>query len=258
MERQPIIAGNWKMHMTVAEGMSLAKAITDWYSTYPARDGVEVVVGPSFTSLSAIQGALEGSGVALSAQNCHWAEKGAYTGEAAPSQLADVGCKYVIVGHSERRTLFGETDEGVGRKARSLIDVGLIPIICVGETLEQRESGTTEKVVSRQVQAALDPLTADEVARSVVAYEPVWAIGTGRTASPGQAQEMHDTIRRRIGGQHGADAAKKVRILYGGSVKPDNVGPLMTQPDIDGALVGGASLKAQSFNQLIGFRERMS
>jgi triosephosphate isomerase len=185
--------------------------------------------------------------VGLGAQNMHWEAEGAFTGEVSPVHLRDAGCTHVILGHSERRQLFGETDEGVERKARAAFAHGLTPIVCVGETLAERESGRTMEVVERQLERALRGLTSAQVATGVIAYEPVWAIGTGRNATPGQAQEVHAALRRLAARSHGEPAAAAVRILYGGSVKPDNAGALMAQPDVDGALVGGASLDAGSF-----------
>jgi triosephosphate isomerase len=250
--RRPIIAGNWKMHLGIAESLALASEVRDRCSRFRDRD---VVLAPPFTALHAVKERLGDSRILLAAQDCHWASQGAYTGEVSPSQLADVGCAYVIVGHSERRQYFGETDEWVSRKVRSLHDQGLTPIICIGETLEQREAGHTLSVVGTQLEAALAALSGDEARRSVVAYEPVWAIGTGRTATPAQAQEVHAAIRRMVAKRFDADVAEAVRIQYGGSVKPENAAELLTQPDIDGALVGGASLKADSFIRIVSFRE---
>ncbi len=250
MTRRPIIAGNWKMHLTVAEGLALASEIRNRCARFR---GVDVVVAPGAASLYPICQRLADSPIGVAAQNCHHAAQGAYTGELSPVQLADVGCGYVIVGHSERRQLFGETDEGVGKKARALHDHGLTPIVCVGETLVERDAGRTLEVVLRQLDAALGSLRPEEIAASVVAYEPVWAIGTGRTATPAQAQEIHAALRTRLVALAGETVAQKVRIQYGGSVKPDNIRDLMSQPDIDGALVGGASLTADSFTRIVAF-----
>lgn len=252
MSRKPIIAGNWKMNLTVAEGLALATEIRNRCGRF--RD-VDVVVGPPATALWPIAQRLEGGTIGVAAQNCHWAEKGAFTGELSPVQLAEVGCRYVIIGHSERRHIFGETDDGVGKKARALHDHGLTPIICVGETLDEREAGATTSVVLRQLKAAVADLSDDEAKASVVAYEPVWAIGTGRTASPEQAQEVHAAIRGWLGERFGDAVAHEIRIQYGGSVKPANVAELMAQTDIDGALVGGASLTADSFAKIVAFNE---
>lgn len=250
--RRPIIAGNWKMNLTIAEGLALASAVRDRCARFR---GIDVVVGPAAMALHPIIKRLEGSPIGVAAQNCHWEEQGAYTGELSPAQLADVGCTHVIVGHSERRTLFGETDEGVGKKARALHDRGVVPIVCVGETLDEREAGRTMAVVERQLAAALAPLSADELPGTVIAYEPVWAIGTGKTATPEQAQEVHAFIRGQLRKTAGDAIAERVRIQYGGSVKPANIRALMAQPDIDGALVGGASLDADSFARIVAYEE---
>ncbi len=252
MKRRPIIAGNWKMNLTVAEGQALATEIRNLCAR--ARE-VEVVLGPPYTALWAVGQRIGETAIGLAAQNCHAAVSGAYTGELSVGQLAEVGCRYIIVGHSERRQLFGETDEGVGQKARAIFDGGLRPIVCVGETLEEREAGRTVEVVLRQLDAGLGQLEPGEIAETVVAYEPVWAIGTGRTATPNQAQEVHAALRARITETAGRDIADRVRIQYGGSVKPANVDELMAQPDIDGALVGGASLKADSFARIVHFKK---
>jgi triosephosphate isomerase len=254
MARRPIIAGNWKMHLSIAESLALASEVRDRCSRFRDRD---VVVAPAFSALYAVKERLADSRIQVAAQNCHWAAQGAYTGEVSPTQLEDLGCTYVIVGHSERRQFFGETDEWVSRKVRSLHDHGLMPIICIGETLEQREAGETMNVVGTQLEAALAALSGDEARTSVVAYEPVWAIGTGRNATPAQAQEVHAAIRRLIAKRFDASIADAVRIQYGGSVKPENAAELLTQPDIDGALVGGASLKADSFTRIVSFREEL-
>ncbi|MEE2756184.1 MAG: triose-phosphate isomerase [Myxococcota bacterium] len=252
MNRRPIMAGNWKMNLSIADGVALASTIRDRCGRY--RD-IDVVLAPQAMMIWPIVKRLEGSSVQVAAQNCHWADKGAFTGELAPAQIKEAGCAYTIVGHSERRQLFGETDEAVGQKARSLHDHGVIPIICIGETLDQRESEQTINVVSQQLLTAISDLNDDEVAASVIAYEPVWAIGTGRTATPAQAQEVHRNIREIISRHHGESVAQRVRIQYGGSVKPNNVRDLMAEHDIDGALVGGASLTADSFVQIVAHRE---
>jgi len=248
--RRPLIAGNWKMYKTVAEAVALATDVRDG----GRREGIEVLVAPPFTALSSVAQALRGSHLLLGAQNMHWENEGAFTGEVSPLMLRDVGCTHVILGHSERRQLFGETDDGVARKAKAALAHSLTPIVCVGETLAERESGRTMEIVERQVERALRELTADQVATLVIAYEPVWAIGTGRNATPEQAQEVHAFIRKRVSASHGEPVAVAVRILYGGSVKPDNVGPIMAQTDVDGALVGGASLTAASFLKLVQYR----
>jgi triosephosphate isomerase len=247
--RRPLIAGNWKMHKTLREAVSLVEEIREELAKTPAR--ADVLVAPPFTALHAVAQFLRGSSIAIAAQNMHWEKEGAFTGEVSPVMLADLGVSHVILGHSERRHLFGESDEAVGRKARAAFDNGLVPIVCVGETLAERESDRTLEVVERQLERGLRQLTPDEAARGVVAYEPVWAIGTGVTATPAQAQEVHAFIRRRIAVSHGDAVAAQVRILYGGSVKPDNIASLMDEADLDGALVGGACLKADSFLQII-------
>lgn len=248
--RRPLIAGNWKMHKTIAEAVALVGEIKEGVAAGSAAD---VLVAPPFTALESVGRATAGSPVALAGQNMHWDGQGAQTGEVSPLMLKDVGCSHVILGHSERRQLFGESDEGVARKARAAWDNGLVPVLCVGETLAERESGATLQVVEKQLDAALAKLTPDEAAASVVAYEPVWAIGTGLSATPDQAQEVHQSIRRRVSHSHGEAVSKALRILYGGSVKPANVADIMRQADIDGALVGGACLEAGSFLQIIRY-----
>jgi triosephosphate isomerase len=247
--RRYVYVGNWKMYKTVPEAVALAREIRAGLEERPVED--EVVVCPPFTALPAVGEALKGSRVRMGGQNMHWEKEGAFTGEVSPVMLADLGVSHVILGHSERRHIFGETDEAVGRKARAAFDNGLLPIACVGETLAERESDRMLEVVERQLERALRQLTPDEAARAVVAYEPVWAIGTGKTATPAQAQEVHAFIRKRIAVSHGDAVAASVRILYGGSVKPDNIASLMDEGDVDGALVGGACLKADSFLQII-------
>jgi triosephosphate isomerase len=250
--RTPLIAGNWKMNKNTVEAVALATEI---------RAGAEgatadVLVAPPFTALALVAKALEDSEVFLAGQNMHSELSGAYTGEISPPMLKDVGCTHVILGHSERRQYFEETDEGVAKKTRVALDNDLLPISCVGETLQERESGKTMDVVGRQVDAILEAVSADEATKVVIAYEPVWAIGTGKVATPEQAQEVHAFIRQRVGEVHGQKVADDLRILYGGSVKPDNVKGLMALPDVDGALVGGASLKADSFLKLVRFDQQ--
>jgi triosephosphate isomerase len=249
--RRYLIAGNWKMFKTISEGLALVDEIRAGRAAQPAE--VDVLVAPPFTALRAIAESLGDSGIALGAQNMHFEREGAFTGEVSPTMLKDVGCSHVILGHSERRQHFGETDEGVGRKARAAFDHGLIPILCVGETLNEREASRTLEVVERQVERALRSLTPEEATRAVIAYEPVWAIGTGLAATPEQAQEVHAFIRQLVSRSHGEEVAAAQRILYGGSVKPNNAKELMSQADIDGALVGGACLKSESFLQIIRF-----
>jgi triosephosphate isomerase (TIM) len=250
MARTPILAGNWKMHKTRQDAADLANALAASVGTYQQA---EVVLCPTFTSLESVANAIRGTRIKLGAQNCHWEDQGAFTGEISPPMLKDAGCEYVIIGHSERRQFFGETDEGINKKAQALYKHGLTPIICVGETLEQREGNKTSDVVSTQVRGCLAGLPADKVAASVIAYEPVWAIGTGKTASKEQAQEVHALIRGLLAELYSKDVADQVRIQYGGSVKPQNVRELMQQPDIDGALVGGASLEPESFAAIVKF-----
>lgn len=248
--RKVLVAANWKMHKTPGETVSFMDAIQK--ETGPCEDR-EVVIAPPFTALAAAKQALRQKGYGISAQNCHWEEKGAFTGEIAPVMLKDIGCDYVLVGHSERRHLFGETDEMIRKKAAAVFKAGMIPIVCVGEMLDAREAGKTFDVVGTQVSEALNGLGPDQAAKTVIAYEPVWAIGTGKTATPQQAQEVHAFIRERIASLYDKEVANRIRILYGGSVKPDNVDALMSEPDIDGTLVGGASLEVSSFKRLIQF-----
>lgn len=248
--RKPIIAGNWKMHMTVPEALELASGLLPSCS---GKTGVEVVLGPPFTALHAVGGAIKGSGIALAAQNMHWEPKGAFTGEVSPAMLKDAGCAYVIIGHSERRQFFGETDATVNKKLAAAYSNGLIPIMCVGETLDERERGDAFKVIETQLSGGLKDVGPKQAEGTVIAYEPVWAIGTGKTATPRQAQEVHAIIRGWLRKTYGDAVAAKIRIQYGGSVKPDNVKELMACEDIDGALVGGASLKADSFSSLVNF-----
>lgn len=251
MQRKPIIAGNWKMNNTITEAVQLVTALKRELFD---ENQVEVVVCPTFTSLSAIAELIEGSQIVLGAQNIFWEAKGAYTGEIAPNMLLDVGCTYVIIGHSERRKYFGETDESVNKKIKAALANGLHPIICVGETKEQREQGVTKDVIKTQISGALVDIKSEDILKSVIAYEPVWAIGTGLNATPEQAEEVHDYIRNTLlKEKYDETVANKIRIQYGGSVKPDNVKSLMAQPDIDGALVGGASLKVDSFTKLVRY-----
>jgi triosephosphate isomerase len=240
-----LVAGNWKMHKTLAEARDLARDIVRGVG---AGAACEVVLAPPYTALAAVAQEIQGSPVKLAAQNTFWEEKGAFTGAISPVMLKDVGCTYVIIGHSERRQHFGETDATVNRRVKAALAAGLIPMVCVGETLEQREAGKTLEVVAAQVRGGLAGLPADKRGVLVIAYEPVWAIGTGRTATPAQAQEVHAFIRSLLPEVLGTTA---IRILYGGSVTPENAADLMAQPDLDGALVGGASLKADSFLKII-------
>ena len=236
------------MHKTVSQAVALADELRELVK---GVQGVEIVVAPPFTALYPVAQRLKGSNIMLSAQDCFWEDEGAYTGEISPPMLADVGCAYCIVGHSERRHIFGEGNDAVAKKARALLAHGISPIVCVGETLEERERGDAVEVVGSQLQGSLEGLSPEDMTRVVVAYEPVWAIGTGKTATPHQAQEMHAFIREWLRKRFGEDIASSIYILYGGSVKPENIRGLMAMEDIDGALVGGASLKASSFAQII-------
>lgn len=251
--RRYVFAGNWKMHKTVAEAVALARALREDLERDATRH--EVVVVPPFTALAAVHDVLRGSALALGGQDMHWEREGAFTGGISPVMLRDAGCSHVILGHSERRHLFGETDEAVGRKARAAFDHGLTPVACMGETLRERESNRTLEVVERQVGAALGSLRPEEVARMAIAYEPVWAIGTGRVATPEQAQEVQAFLRQRVAVSHGDAPARDVRILYGGSVTPANTPDIMAQADVDGVLVGGASLEEESFLGIVNYRQ---
>ncbi len=250
--RKPVIAGNWKMYKTTGESVDTALALK---SLVANANHCEVVIAPVFTALKTVADRLEGSNIGVAAQDCSTEpEEGAHTGEVAAFMLRDVGVSYVIVGHSERRQFYFETDTMVRRKVQAAITSGLTAIMCMGESLEQRDQGIAERVVSGQLSGGLSGLTASDLDRIIVAYEPVWAIGTGRTATPEQAQEMHAFIRRVFAERHSESAAQALRILYGGSVKPDNISGLMAQPDIDGALVGGASLVAESFARIVNYK----
>lgn len=243
------MAANWKMHKTVGEALAFVEA---FLPRVRGVDGIEIVLAPPFTALDRTGEALAGSGVALAAQDCHAEHFGAFTGEISATMLEDLGCTYAIVGHSERRTLCGETDTEVAGKAATLLRHGIRPIVCVGESLREREEGRAFDRVGEQVDKSLASVPADKASEIVVAYEPIWAIGTGRTASPADAQEMHAFVRECLAKRFG-DGAHGVRIQYGGSVKPENVYALMAQPDIDGALVGGASLDPESFAKIVCF-----
>src|SRR5512147_2689411 len=250
-KRKPIIAGNWKMNKTTAEARELATKLAPLVSG--ARDR-EIVLAPTFTALQTVSEAIKGTNMALAAQNLHWEEKGAFTGEISAEMLLDLGCKYVIIGHSERRQYFGETDETVNKKMKQALKKGLLPIMCIGETLAEREAGKLNDIITRQVTGGLKDISAADMKKVVIAYEPVWAIGTGKTASPEQAEEVHALIRQKVKGLYSAEIADGMRIQYGGSVTPENVSALMAKPDIDGALVGGASLKPDSFAALVNFK----
>jgi triosephosphate isomerase len=246
-----LVAANWKMYKTVSEALRFVEDLQA--QTGPCEDR-EVVIAPPFTALSAVAGVLRQKGFALAAQNCHWEEQGAFTGEVSVGMLRDVGCRYVIVGHSERRQLFGETDDVIQKKVAAVFRHGLIPILCMGETLPQREAGQTFDVVVRHLTRAVEGISSDQAGQLVIAYEPVWAIGTGKTASPAQAQEVHGFLRERYAALFDKTIANQIRMVYGGSVKTDNVDALMAQPDIDGLLVGGASLDVASFRRIIQYQ----
>lgn len=243
-----LIAGNWKMNLDLVAARQLAGALRNSVS---ASEDVHIAICPPFVALDALYGILHGSGIHLGAQNMHSADSGAYTGEVSAGMLRSVGCRYVILGHSERRALFGENDEDVQAKVVQAIAHRLVPIVCVGERLKERDAGREEDVVAGQLRGALKDLPLKGASELVVAYEPVWAIGTGRTASPEQAQSMHAFIRRELTELFGADTATGVDILYGGSMKPENANELLTQPDVNGGLIGGASLAAESFLAIV-------
>lgn len=255
--RKPLISGNWKMHHNHFEALQLVQKLY-YLLTADDYEVVDVSVHPPFTDLRTVQTYLmsekEPIPIALGAQHCHWEEKGAFTGEIAPGMLAKLDVRYVIAGHSERRELFGETDEDVNRKVKAIVKAGMTPILCCGETLAEREAGETEAKVRGQVEAGLAGLKRAQVADMVIAYEPIWAIGTGQTASSDDAQAMCAVVRQVVAEVAGAEAAQSVRIQYGGSVKPTNAAELMAQPDIDGALVGGASLEAEDFARIVQYR----
>jgi triosephosphate isomerase len=253
--RIPLIAGNWKMHLSAKEAGDLALALKKGVNPDLRH---EVLVAPAYTSLWAVKAALAGSKILLSSQDLHWEDKGAFTGAVSPVQVADAGCTHAIIGHSERRRIFGETGEIVNKKMKAALKHGIVPVLCIGETLEERESQATYRVLETQLADAFAGLKTEAVAGVVVAYEPVWAIGTGKTATPDQAQDAHVFVRRRIEKLYGKDYASHLRILYGGSVKADNIDILMAQPDIDGALVGGESLAADKFLRIIHFEQVLS
>ncbi|MBW1731283.1 MAG: triose-phosphate isomerase [Deltaproteobacteria bacterium] len=252
IQRSPLIAGNWKMHLTIPEATALVRELR---AGLQGLEAPQVLVAPPFTSLGPVKQALEGSSIMLGAQNMHWEDTGAFTGEISGQMLLEVGCSHVILGHSERRLIFKETDDMVDKKVQKAVALGLSPILCIGETLEQREAGNTYQVLREQLEGSLasciDSRALPETL--ILAYEPVWAIGTGKTATPAQAQEAHQFVRTWIQEVFGEEAGARVRILYGGSVKPENIRALMAEPDIDGALVGGASLKPESFLGIIRY-----
>ncbi len=248
--RIPVIAGNWKMHKTLAEARALSQAIRDGAAQ---ATHCQIVLAPPYSALAAVAEVIRGTPLILGAQNVHWEAQGAFTGEISIPMLVDAGCGMVILGHSERRQFFGETDQTVNRRLRAVVKSSLTPIVCIGETLAQREEGNYHAVISQQLAGGLDLLTHQDLLRIIFAYEPVWAIGTGRTASPEVAQEVHRSIRSWLAQRFGDETARQVRILYGGSIKPENISDLMRQPDIDGGLVGGACLEAKSFLRIIHY-----
>lgn len=248
--RKTIIAGNWKMYKTINEAIDLANGLKrELFKVNFAT--VDVVLCPVFTALSEVAEVLNETDIQLGAQDLYWQEEGAFTGEVSPLMLKDAGCQYVIIGHSERRQFFGETNETVNKKIKAALKYGLTPIICVGENLEERESNNTFKVIQDHIKGGLADISAEDMLKTVIAYEPVWAIGTGKTATPEQAQEAHKFIRDLLRKIYGEEVASNIRIQYGGSVKPENITELMGQPDVDGALVGGASLKVDSFSSIV-------
>ena len=249
--RTPLIAGNWKMYKTTPEAVQTAQRIVELVADCT---DVDIMIAPVFTALGPVSQVVRNSPVALGAQNLYWEKEGAYTGEISADMLVSVGCQHVIIGHSERRQYFGETDETVNKKIRAALDAGLIPVLCVGETEGEREAGHTFSVLDKQVKKGLDNFFAEDLGSLVIAYEPVWAIGTGKTATREQAQEAHQYIRSLIDQNIDKALARTIRILYGGSVKPENIDQLMQMPDIDGALVGGASLDAESFSKIVKFK----
>lgn len=254
MSRRPVIAGNWKMHKLQSESAQLVNDLMKELKDMDKATMPEVVVAPVFTSLYAVNRAMTDCGcgrVKLAAQNAYFETEGAFTGEVSVEMVKDAGAEYVIIGHSERRQYFGETDEMINKKAKKILSLGLIPIICCGESLEQRESGVTDSHIASQIKAALEGLTSEEVAKSIIAYEPIWAIGTGKTCDSVEANRVIAMIRNVVKEIAGAQASDAIRILYGGSVKPATIAEQMAQSDIDGALVGGASLKADSFAQIV-------
>ena len=254
MSRKPIIAGNWKMNLLQDEGRELFEGIKSLVSGLSESQLPEIVVAPTFTTIGVVSAAKASWGsdkIKIAGQNCHWESSGAYTGEISVEMLKDAGCDYVIIGHSERRQYFSETDEMINKKAKAILDGGLLPIICCGETLEQREAGVTDEHIASQIRAALKGLINEEIAKSVIAYEPIWAIGTGKTCDSVEANRVIAMIRRVVKEVSSEEAGNAIRILYGGSVKPSTIEEQLSQSDIDGGLIGGASLKADSFNEII-------
>jgi triosephosphate isomerase len=252
--RKPVIAGNWKMYKLLGEAVETALALKPLVAN---ANHCDVIIAPVFTALKNVADRLEGSNIKVAGQDCAVQNDfGAHTGEIAAVMLKDVGCSHVIIGHSERRQFYGDTDKAVNNKAKAALEAGLTAIVCVGESLTEREGGQAEAVVQTQLSGGLDGLTVADMERIIIAYEPVWAIGTGKTATPEQAQDMHAEIRRAVANTHGKEVAGAVRILYGGSVKPDNIAELMSQTDVDGALVGGASLEAENFAKIVNYERQ--
>ncbi len=247
---RPLIAANWKMHKTVPEAVAFAIQLKEAFSDVEDRD---IVIAPPFTALFNTSNILKGTAIKVSAQNMHWEENGAYTGEVSPSMLIDAGCDFVILGHSERRTLFGETDEIINRKVKAALKNGIKPICCIGETLDQRKTGITFEILEKQIKEGLNNITSSDIRRVTFAYEPLWAIGTGETATPEQAQDAHRFIRKTLRSLFSEKVASETTVIYGGSVNPQNVLSLMGQPDVNGALVGGASLEFEAFSDIIRF-----
>ena len=256
MSRKPIIAGNWKMNLCRSQAKEVFEGVKNFVKDYSAKELPTIVIAPVFTSISAVESVkcdcgCCGTKIAIAGQNCHWENSGAFTGEISVEMLKDAGCDYVIIGHSERRQYFSETDEMINKKAKAILAGGLIPIICCGETLEQREAGETDSWIAGQIRAALEGISSEDVAKSVIAYEPIWAIGTGKTCDSDEANRVIAMIRSVVSEVSGSEAADSIRILYGGSVKPSTIEEQMSKSDIDGALIGGASLKAESLNEII-------
>ncbi|MBQ3819460.1 triose-phosphate isomerase [bacterium] len=256
MSRKPIIAGNWKMNLLREDAKSVFEGVKNFVKDYSATELPTIVIAPVFTSISAVEAVdchcgCGGKKISIAGQNCHWEASGAYTGEISVEMLKDAGCDYVIIGHSERRQYFSETDEMINKKAKAILAGGLIPIICCGETLEQREAGITDSWISGQIKAALDGISSEDISKSVIAYEPIWAIGTGKTCDADEANRVIAMIRNVVKEVAGLEASNAIRILYGGSVKPSTIEEQMSKSDIDGALIGGASLKADSLNEII-------
>ena len=248
--RKTIIAGNWKMYKTIGEAIELANGLKRQLFDIP-NDIIEIVICPSFVALSEVAEIITDTNIKLGAQDMHWQEEGAFTGEVSAKMLKDVGCQFVIIGHSERRQYFGETNETVNKKIKTALKYNLTPIMCVGETLEERENGLTFKVLDEQVKNSLKDISDAELTKIVIAYEPVWAIGTGKNATPKQAEEAQKYVRQLLKKMYNEEVAQNVRIQYGGSVNPDNIVDLVRQPDVDGALVGGASLKIETFSEIV-------